>query len=93
MMPIIFIPSPFVCCIHGRTCPSRRGFFIQSFPDLFAHGFFDCLYSDCREVPFRHTVDRMDLDVVIIDADLPVLAAIADIEDLVLDLVIVIEKN
>jgi hypothetical protein len=35
----------------------------------------------------------MDLDVEIIDADLPVLAAVADIEDLVLDLVIVIEKN
>lgn len=67
--------------------------FVQFLPDLFAHGFFDCLYPDCREVPFRHTVDCMDLDVEIIDADLPVLAAVADIEDLVLDLVIVIEKN
>ncbi len=82
-----------MCCIHGRTGPARRGLFVQLLPDLFAHGFFDCLYSDCREVPFRQTVDRMDLDVEIIDADLPVLAAIADIEDLVLNLVIVIEKN
>lgn len=82
-----------MCCIHGRTGPARRGLFVQLLADRFAHGFFECIEPGNREPARGHTVDRMDLDVEIIDADLPVLAAIADIEDLVLDLVIVIEKN
>ena len=84
---------PFVCLVDGRAHPANGALLVQAFADPFSHCIFKCLFSGSRKIALGDTVDCMQVDVEIVYADFPVIQVIPDVEDLVLDLDVVIEKT